>query len=152
MLLLVLRTLFVQFRWQPFSHSPAFGPMSLPQGSSPGLLCLKHLKQHLTPPSVLLSPITLLGSSAYLLIENLVKFWVYCLPPSPERQTRRARSSLHGSLDLKASYIVDAQKDLLREWQCVSTGVPGIEAELLVLKSHRMWAGHVLPSCDRPTS
>lgn len=45
--------------------------MSLPQGRPPGLLCLKHLKQHLTPPSVLLSPITLLGSSAYLLIENI---------------------------------------------------------------------------------
>lgn len=36
--------------------------------------------------------------------------------------------------------------------QCVSTRAPGIEAELLVLRSHRMWAGRAPPSCDRRTS
>lgn len=102
---------------QPFSHFPAFGPMSLPQESPPGLLCLKHLKQHLTPPSVLLSPITLLGSSVYLLIENIwLNSGFTASLPLQNVGPRRARSLLHASLDLKASHIVNTQKDLLKEW------------------------------------
>lgn len=68
-----------------------------------------------TAPNPTLRP-SLSHHLAYLLTENIWLNSGFTASPSPERQTRRARSLLPASLDLKASYIVDTQKDLLREW------------------------------------
>lgn len=110
----LLRMFFVEFRWQPLSHSLAFESMSPPQGSLHGLLCLK---QHPTPPPVPLYPITVFHFVQALTCYLKIPVYILCLLPlSLARMSDPGEQGwLHLSLDLNASYIVDTQKYLLKE-------------------------------------